>query len=136
MSNSTLDNIQKVEYNLPMSEIYHNQIAQLFRVLANTARLSILELLRGDEQCVCHLEAHLKYRQAYISQQLALLREAGIVQDRREGWNIYYRVTRPEVFELFETARVALNMPGELSQVKEAVATCPCPKCESLQAAG
>jgi ArsR family transcriptional regulator len=122
-----------------MSEIYHKQIGQLFRVLANPARLAILELLKDDEQCVCHLEARLKYRQAYISQQLALLREAGIVQDRREGWNIYYRVTRPEVFELLETARVTLDMPRELSRVKEeeeAVATCPCPKCESLQAAG
>ncbi|MEI6046107.1 MAG: metalloregulator ArsR/SmtB family transcription factor [Chloroflexota bacterium] len=112
-----------------MNENYRQQVAQLFRALTNPARLAILELLREDEQCVCHLEARLKYRQAYISQQLAILREAGIVQDRREGWNIYYRITRPEVFDLFEAARVTLGLPSELKMVKEEAVVCPCPKC-------
>ena len=125
--------MKKMEYDIAMSEIYHKQIGQLFRALSHPARLAILEQLRDEEQCVCHLEARLKYRQAYISQQLALLRDAGIVQDRREGWNIYYRVTRPEVFDLLETARATLGLPLELPKIKEAaVVVCPCPKCEEL----
>ncbi len=121
-----------MEYNIAMSEIYHKQIGQLFRALAHPARLAILEQLWDEEQCVCHLEARLKYRQAYISQQLALLRDAGIVQDRREGWNIYYRVTRPEVFDLLETARATLGLPLDFQKIKEAPVVCPCPKCEEL----
>ena len=58
---------------------------QIFKVLTHPARLAILEILRDGEHCVCHMEAHLGFRQAYISQQLSVLRDAGLVQDRRDG---------------------------------------------------
>jgi DNA-binding transcriptional ArsR family regulator len=57
--------------------------ADLFRALMHPARLAILDLLRAGEACVCHLEAHLGYRQAYLSQQLAILRTAGLIRDSR-----------------------------------------------------
>jgi DNA-binding transcriptional ArsR family regulator len=53
--------------------------ARLFRILSNPARLDLLACLRDGEACVCHLEAALGLRQAYISQQLAVLRQAGLV---------------------------------------------------------
>ena len=59
-------------------------------------------MLRDGEQCVCHLEAVLGCRQAYISQHLMVLREAGLVEDRRDGARIFYRVIKPEVFDLVE----------------------------------
>ena len=99
----------------------YEAMAQLFRVLSHPARLAILSALREGEHCVCHLEAHLGLRQAYISQQLMVLREAGVVQDRREGWNIFYRVVRPEVFGL-------LDRLGGLPPV--AAVACTCPHCE------
>ena len=67
---------------------------QIFKVLTHPARLAILEILRDGEHCVCHMEAHLGFRQAYISQQLSVLRDAGLVQDRRDGWNIFLRKVR------------------------------------------
>ncbi|MEK7328155.1 MAG: metalloregulator ArsR/SmtB family transcription factor, partial [Chloroflexota bacterium] len=79
--------------------------AKLFKVLMHPVRLAILNVLRDGEACVCHLEAALGYRQAYISQQLMVLREAGLVEDRREGWNIYYRVAKPEVFAVIDAAQ-------------------------------
>jgi ArsR family transcriptional regulator len=63
--------------------------AKLFRVLAHPVRLQILTILAKHEACVCHLEALLGRPQPYVSQQLATLREAGLVQDRREGTLIY-----------------------------------------------
>jgi DNA-binding transcriptional ArsR family regulator len=54
---------------------------------------------------VCHLEAVLGFRQAYISQQLAVLREGGIIQDRREGWNVFYRVSDDRIFEILAAAK-------------------------------
>jgi len=84
--------------------------AQIFKALTHPARLAILEILHDGEHCVCHMEAHLGYRQAYISQQLAVLREAGLIQDRRDGWNIFYRVARPEVYQLMD---VVAEMTGE-----------------------
>jgi ArsR family transcriptional regulator len=108
------------------------QQAQLFRTLMHPARLAILDLLRGEEECVCHLEARLGYRQAYISQQLAVLRAAGLVHDRREGWNIFYRVARPEVFTLLDQARALLGLPPRPVPADDRSLACPCPKCDPV----
>ncbi len=92
------------------------------------ARLSILENLRHGEQCVCHLEAVLACRQAYISQHLMVLREAGLVEDRRDGARIYYRVVRPEVFDLVDEAnRMSGSIPAQINNLP--LPDCPCPKC-------
>jgi len=102
--------------------------AKLFKALMHPARLSILEILRGGEQCVCHLEAVLGCRQAYISQHLIVLREAGLVEDRREGARIFYKVIKPEVFEMVEFAnKLSGGKPSYANKTK--MADCPCPKC-------
>ena len=100
--------------------------ASLFKTLMHPARLEILEALRDGEHCVCHLEAAVGYRQAYISQQLSLLREAGLVQDRRDGWNNYYHVVQPRVFEVLDAAQA---VTGAKAQPRK-VAACPCPQCK------
>ena len=99
--------------------------ARLFKTLMHPARLEILETLRDGEHCVCHLEAALGYRQAYISQHLSVLREAGLVHDRRDGWNVYYRVVQPQVFDVLDAAQA---MTGSKHTGRRAVA-CPCPQC-------
>ena len=105
------------------------QLAKVFKVLMHPARLDILEILRDGEQCVCHMEAHLGYRQAYISQHLIVLREAGLVDDRRDGWNIYYRVIEPAVFLLLDQGRVMLGLPVASGRGDVQPTACPCPKC-------
>ena len=92
------------------------------------SRLLILEILRDGEQCVCHLEAVLGCRQAYISQHLMVLREAGLVEDRRDGARIYYRVVKPEVFDLVEYAN-QLSGANPIHFNKAKITDCPCPKC-------
>lgn len=121
-----------VEYTCPMDERIYTQQAKLFRTLNHPGRLAILEVLRGGEQCVCHIEALLGLRQAYVSQQLAVLREAGLVNDRRDGLNIFYRVVRPEVYALLDVARLMLSVPPPAS-ARQPV-TCVCPKCVSVDA--
>jgi DNA-binding transcriptional ArsR family regulator len=102
--------------------------AQIFKVLNHPVRLAILDLLRDGEHCVCHMEAHLGFRQAYISQQLAVLREAGLIQDRRDGWNVFYRVVEPRIFDVLDTvARMMLS--GKNEQSEKTAVSCPCPKC-------
>lgn len=107
--------------------------AKLFKALMHPARLEILDILRGGEQCVCHIEALTGQRQAYISQQLSVLREAGLVEDRRDGWNMYYHVTDPQIYTIVDAAR---RMTGEArmsSQRKSAkAAACPCPRCNAV----
>jgi len=105
--------------------------AKLFKALNHPARLAILALLRGGEACVCHLEAGLGYRQAYISQQLMVLKEAGFVQDRREGWNVFYRVTQPGVFRVIDAAQAIAAGEGRSARLPEPVrlGNCACPRC-------
>ena len=66
--------------------------ARFLKALTHPARLAIVDVLRRDEACVCHLEAVLGQRQAFISQHLMILRDAGIVQDRRVASNVFYRI--------------------------------------------
>jgi DNA-binding transcriptional ArsR family regulator len=106
--------------------------AMLFKSLGHPARLEILDALRGGEQCVCHLESILGMRQAYISQQLAVLKEAGVVQDRRDGWNNYYFISAPEIWTAVDVVRSMPGRQGKSSVRRDArTARCPCPKCNS-----
>ena len=105
------------------------EAAALFKLLSHPSRLAILHLLREGEECVCHMEAALGLRQAYISQQLMVLRQAGLVTDRRDGWNVFYRATKPEVFDLLDAA-LANIAPDAKSVVPVKSATCPCPQCQ------
>lgn len=112
--------------------------AALFKLLSHPSRLAILQILRDGEECVCHMSAALGLRQAYISQQLMVLRQAGLVADRREGWNIYYRATKPEVYALLDAAFAATEPEGarfSMSRIQPKPATCPCPKCQGAFAA-
>ncbi len=72
-------------------------------------RIALLEALREGEQCVCRLEEALAMPQAYISQQLAVLRRVGLIADRRRGLNIFYRIAKPEVLQMIDLARTMVN---------------------------
>lgn len=108
-------------------DTYESQV-KLFKALMHPARLAILDVLRTGEACVCHLEAALGYRQAYLSQQLMVLREAGLVDDQRDGWNVYYRVSKPDIFSVIDAARATL---GDRKQtvLPSVIASCACPHC-------
>jgi len=109
--------------------------AQLFRALAHPVRLRILDILARQEACVCHLTAILGQRQPYVSQQLATLREAGLVTDRREGTLIYYRLAGEHLAALLDEGKVVVRdlVDDRLAfppVPEEALANCPCPRCQ------
>ncbi len=103
--------------------------AKLFKALMHPVRLAILDTLKDGEQCVCHLEATLGYRQAYISQHLMVLREANLVEDHRDGWNIFYRITQPEIYAVLKVVRQMLGESVSPS-ISTPPASCPCPHCQ------
>jgi DNA-binding transcriptional ArsR family regulator len=111
------------------SPAYHKEV-DLYKLLAHPARLAILDALRTGEECVCHLEALLGYRQAYLSQQLAVLREAGLISDSRDGWNIYYRVAAPEIYTILDAVRTAASGESPSIPGRRSSQNCPCPKCQ------
>jgi len=100
----------------------YQERARLFYILSHPARLQILDILRGGEECVCHIQAMLGKRQAYVSQQLMILREAGLVADRKEGQNVFYRLV-----ELTVDGVLAVVLgPAEARTCCEETA---CPRC-------
>jgi DNA-binding transcriptional ArsR family regulator len=105
-------------------EIYEQE-TKLYKSLMHPARLAILDMLREGEACVCHMEATFGYRQAYISQQLMVLKEAGLVEVRRDGLNIYYRVIRPEIFGVMDAMRAVTGKRQAAAKPKYNVCTCP-----------
>jgi len=113
-------------------DAYQTQ-AQFFKILMHPTRLAILDVLRDGEQCVCHLEAVLALRQAYISQHLMVLRESGLVADRRDGWNIFYRACKPEIYLVIDAMKAFSGEAGQArSRATQATSinqACPCPKC-------
>jgi DNA-binding transcriptional ArsR family regulator len=107
--------------------------AAVCRALSHPARLAILDALRGGEECVCHIEAALGLRQAYISQQLMVLREAGLVSDRRDGWNIFYRLSEPATSRLIGILNSQAGVPVRRNRGSRRPRACPCPKCNSQE---
>jgi DNA-binding transcriptional ArsR family regulator len=77
-------------------------IADRFKALAEPLRLQLLNALRGGERSVNDLVALTGAGQANISRHLALLHRHGMVERRKEGLHVYYRVADPNIFELCE----------------------------------
>ena len=80
----------------------------LFHALSDETRLDILELLRDGERCVCELTSALDVAQSRLSFHLKVLRDAGLVSDRRDGRWIYYTAERA-VFGEAETLLTGLR---------------------------
>jgi ArsR family transcriptional regulator len=71
-------------------------LTRLFRALGDETRLRIVALLSHGELCVCHIEAALDLNQSTASRHLGILRASGVVDCRREGTWVYYRLTDQE----------------------------------------
>src|SRR5512143_2094288 len=89
------------------------QITKPLQVIASTQRIAILLVIGHGEACVCHLESALGWRQAYISQHLMALRKADILEDRREGRYVYYRLKNTTYLDLILAAANVCGLSKE-----------------------
>ncbi len=80
-------------------EDYVNELLSLFKALSDETRLRIVKLLENGELCVCHLVAAVDMSQPKISFHLKVLKEAGLVKDRREGKWMHYRLNESDLFK-------------------------------------
>jgi ArsR family transcriptional regulator len=104
--------------SLPVHEVK----ARFFRVLGHPARVRILEVLRDEGECsVGALQAALGLDSGGTSQHLAALRRIGLVESRREGTSVFYRVADEEVFRLLDAGRaiIARQLSGQQSLLRE-----------------
>jgi len=79
--------------------------AELFKALSNPTRIRLLELLREGEKGVSQLQLELGAEGSTVSQQLAILRMKNLVDTRRAGNAIYYRLRDPQIKDLLDAAR-------------------------------
>ena len=106
----------------------HEKISDLLASIGNPVRVQILLAIGTGEACVCHLESLLELRQAYISQQLMLLRKKKIITSRREGKYIFYRLVNPGVLGVIQSAGEILGVPKDAFVIQDH-SNCECPKC-------
>jgi DNA-binding transcriptional ArsR family regulator len=79
------------------------RIAERLKAMADPMRLQILHVLQGGERCVNDILGQVGGSQANVSKHLSVLRQAGLVECRREGVNVYYRIGDPTVFSICES---------------------------------
>src|ERR1041385_7098077 len=85
--------------------------ARLFHALSDPTRIRIVELLRHGERCVCDLTEATDAAQSRLSFHLKVLKDAGLVSDRRDGRWVYYRASRDALDQIAEFARAV--KPGK-----------------------
>ncbi len=108
-------------------------ISTLFQVLSVAPRLEILLAIGEAEACVCHLEALLGYRQAFISQHLMALREVNLLETRRDGRFIYYRLADRRILDVMVQAGDVIGQ--SIAVQSTPIAACECPNCAAARAA-
>ena len=86
------------------------QLSSFFRALGQPASIDILLAIGEGETCVCHLEAILGLRQAYISQHLMAMRDASLLATRRDGRFVFYRVADDRLLPLIDAAAAILGI--------------------------
>lgn len=111
------------------------QIAAPIDALASPQRIAILLAIGQGEACVCHLESALGWRQAYISQHLMALRKADILEDRREGRYVYYRLKNTGYLDLIIAAGEVCGLSREavFGLINtQTYPSCECPHCSPV----
>ena len=111
-----------------MIEKKYNLVADQFKALSHPVRLQIIDILRHEPACVCHINTILNQRQAYISQQLSVLKDAGFIASEKIGWNVFYTIIEPKILETIDTIQVIIDSDFQ-SPKYGVIESCPCPKC-------
>lgn len=108
-----------------MSRPVYELKAEFFKTLGHAARIRVLELLREGPKSVSELLPDVGIESSHLSQQLAVLRRAGLVTAERRGNSMIYSVVDPQIFELLHAAKeiitTSLAGAGELLADLESV---------------
>ena len=83
------------EYDETLERLF--QLAELFKVLGDSTRIRILDVLTREEMCVQDIADRLSMTQSAISHQLRILKQAALVKFRREGKSMYYSLADSHV---------------------------------------
>jgi DNA-binding transcriptional ArsR family regulator len=79
--------------------------ADIFKALADPTRLKILEFLKDGERCICEIIPHTGKSQPNVSQHLKVLKNAGLVDERREGTRILLKASTKKIYDVIDAAK-------------------------------
>jgi ArsR family transcriptional regulator len=95
--------------NMRSKAINQNKLkARIFNALSDPIRLEILEFLRDGEKCVCEIIPHVRLIQPVVSRHLKILKDCGMVNDRKDGNKRLYSITDQRLFEIVNAVTPAL----------------------------
>ena len=92
-----------------MTEEKYLDLAELFKVFADSTRLKLLSALLDKELCVCDLAEKLSMTQSAVSHQLNLLRRSKLVKTRREGKSVFYSLDDSHVCDIISCGMEHIN---------------------------
>ena len=92
-----------------MATPLHQMKAEFFKTLSHPSRIRVLELLSEREHSVGELLRAIDIEASNLSQQLAVLRRAGLVTTRKEGSTVYYSLVSTQIADLMAVARSILT---------------------------
>jgi len=87
-----------------MSNMGNQLIANIFKALSHPTRLQIVMLLKERPLCVCDILPQLESEQSNTSQHLSVLKNQGIVDSKKDGLMVIYRIKSPEVYQMLDIA--------------------------------
>ncbi len=79
--------------------------ADVFKALADPTRLKILECIRKGEKCICEIIPYTGKSQPNVSQHLKVLKNAGIVDERKDGTRILIKVSKNEIYTIVDKVK-------------------------------
>ena len=91
--------------------------AEVCKTLANAKRLEIIHSLKDGERTVSELVEILSVPKANISQHLSVMRHKGVLESRKEGVNVYYRISSPKVVQACTLMKEVLMEQAELRSI-------------------
>jgi ArsR family transcriptional regulator len=100
-----------------MTDMGNQLIANIFKALSHPTRLKIVHLLKQKPLCVCHLLPQLESEPSNTSQHLAVLKNQGIVESRKDGTMVIYRISSQEVYEMIDIAEKIIMRQLEETKV-------------------
>ena len=87
-----------------MSNMGNQLVSNIFKAMSHPTRLQIVRLLKEKPLCVCDILPQLESEQSNTSQHLAVLKNQGIVESKKDGLMVIYRISSPEVYQMIDIA--------------------------------
>jgi DNA-binding transcriptional ArsR family regulator len=95
-----------------MNEERYRERARIIKAMAHPSRLAMIDALAEGERCVCELQQIVGSDMSTVSKHLAVLRNAGIVQDRKCGLQVFYRLRVPCIVQFFGCVEAVMDACG------------------------